>query len=79
MGYIYINKKYKYLIHNSQCGDKGVIKLQSIENNTKLEVEVITFDGFKSNLSDLEGDYFGRFCELIFVNFEDRFSSIIKV
>jgi len=76
---IYINKKYKYLIHNSHCGDKGVIKLRSIEENTKLEVKVLPFDGFESNLSDFEGYYYGRFCELIFVNFSNRFSSIIKV
>ncbi|MDD3323449.1 MAG: hypothetical protein PHS59_18590 [Paludibacter sp.] len=68
----------KYLKHTGQWGEKGVIKLKSDITNKKLEVQVLKFKRTEESLEEFEGYYLGRFCELIFVNFENRFNSIDK-
>ena len=38
----------------------------------------ILFQNVTQEVEDFEGYYLGRFCELIFVNFANEFSEIIK-
>ena len=75
---IHTDAKDKYLKHISQWGEKGVIKLTPDEINKKLEVQVLKFKNTEEDVKDFEGYYLGRFCELIFVNFPNRFNSIDK-
>ncbi|WP_025144292.1 hypothetical protein [Pedobacter jeongneungensis] len=68
----------EYLRHTQQWGDKGVIKLTENKFAAALEVEVVKIEGVKEEVKDFEGYYFGRFCEIIFVNFKDQFTAIEK-
>ncbi len=72
------SESVKYLKHTQQWGDKGVILLTA--NNTKghLSAEVLKFKSITEDVKDFEGYYLGRFCEIIFVNFPGRFTSIEK-
>ena len=73
---IFTQSNIKYLRHIGQWGDKGVIELTPNNNNTILVAKVL---GFKdATIEDFEGYYYGRFCELIFVKFQDRYTSIGK-
>jgi hypothetical protein len=68
----------KYLKHIGQWGDKGVIKL-TIDNIKKtLIIQVMKFKNVTENVVDFEGYYLGRFCEIIFVNFPNKFTTIDK-
>lgn len=73
---IHLSDNHKYIKHIGQWGKKGVIKLTPDDINKKLEVQVVKFQNIKENLEDFEGYYYGRFCELGFVNFKNRFTSI---
>lgn len=73
---IYVEGGTKYLKHIGQWGERGVIELTYQKLNRKLSVEVFKFKSVNEDVSDFEGYYLGRFCELIFVNFPNRFSSI---
>lgn len=75
---IHLYKDYKYLKHTDQWGKKGVIELTPDEILDKLEVQVLKFKKSEDKLEDFEGYYYGRFCEIVFVNFADRFTSIDK-
>lgn len=68
--------KVKYLKHTQQWGEKGVISLTSIPSKGYLAVEVLKFKSTIEDVKDFEGYYLGRFCELIFVNFPGKFTSI---
>lgn len=68
----------KYLKHLGQWGEKGVAKLTSNNNNDYLSLEIFKFSSYKGEITDFEGYYLGRFCELIFVNFPEKFTSIEK-
>jgi len=69
----------KYLKHTQQWGEKGVIKLTDDTSRGGLLVEVLKFESVKEEVNDFEGYYYGRFCEIIFVNFTLRFTSIDRV
>lgn len=75
---IFIYEKIKYLKHIGQWGEKGVIELTPHQIFDKLEVQVLKFEKTEDELEDFEGYYYGRFCEIVFVNFPDRFTSIDK-
>ena len=75
---IYTNSGEKYLKHVGQWGDKGVIKLAVDNENRKLIIQVKKFTSVTENVTDFEGYYLGRFCELMFVNYPNRFSTIDK-
>jgi hypothetical protein len=66
----------KYLKHTEQWGEKGVIKIDCIDIGETMTVEVLKFENVSEKLSDFEGYYLGRFCEIMFVNFPNRFTSI---
>lgn len=66
----------KYLKHTQQWGDKGVIKLTVDKIKGGLIAEVLRFKGVTEEVKDFEGYYYGRFCEIVFVNFPMRFTSI---
>lgn len=68
----------KYIKHTQQWGDKGVIKITADTTNNQIIVEVLKFKNITEDVKDFEGYYLGRFCEIIFVNFPNNFSSIIK-
>lgn len=68
----------KYIKHTPQWGDKGVIKMTADTKNNQLTVEVLKFKNTKEDVKDFQGYYLGRFCEIIFVNFQNNFTSIIK-
>lgn len=68
----------KYIKHTQQWGDKGVIKMAVDTPNSLLIVEVLKFKNTTEDVKDFEGYYLGRFCEIIFVNFPNNFSSIIR-
>lgn len=68
----------KYLKHTQQWGDKGVIQITTDTTNRKLTAEVLKFERVKEDVKDFEGYYLGRFSEIIFVNFPNRFTSIDK-
>ncbi len=68
----------KYLKHIGQWGEKGVIKIECYDIGETMTVEVLKFENVSEKLSDFEGYYLGRFCELMFVNFPNRFTSIDK-
>lgn len=72
---IFVSNSKEYLKHTKQWGDKGVISL-SISSNDILTVQVLKFDSVKDSLESFEGYYLGRFCEVMLVNFANRFSSI---
>lgn len=75
---ILVHSNEEYLKHTGQWGKKGVIQL-SVENATaSLVAEVLKFKETDEDVADFEGYYLGRFCELMFVNFADRFNSIVK-
>lgn len=69
---------YVRIKHTDQWGDKGVINMTINATNNQLIVKVQKFDTTKEEVKDFEGYYLGRFCEVIFVNFPSRFSSINK-
>ena len=66
----------KYLKHVKQWGDKGVISLTTDSKNEYLISNIVLYKDSKENIEDFEGYYLGRFCELIFVNFPKKFTSI---
>ncbi|WP_312923217.1 hypothetical protein [Empedobacter brevis] len=68
----------KYLKHTQQWGEKGVIELTIDPHNNYLITEVLKFKNSNDEVKDFEGYYLGRFCELIFVNYANRFTSIEK-
>jgi hypothetical protein len=68
----------KYIKHTKQWGEKGVIKMVADTPNTQLTLEVFKFKSTAEDVKDFEGYYLGRFCEIIFVNFTNKFSSIVK-
>lgn len=68
----------KYIKHTQQWGDKGVIDMEADTRNNQLIVQVLKFEKVTQEVKDFEGYYLGRFCEIIFVNFPNNFSSIIK-
>ncbi|RQO66457.1 hypothetical protein DBR43_30075 [Pedobacter sp. KBW06] len=69
----------KYLKHTQQWGDKGVILLTTDTEKGALVVKVLKFPSVTEELKDFEGYYYGRFCEIIFVNFPGRFTSIERI
>lgn len=73
---IHLFQNHKYIKHIGQWGEKGVIQLTPDDINKKMEVKVLKFESTEDNLEDFEGYYYGRFCELVFVNFKNRFASI---
>jgi len=75
---IFEYKNNKYLKHVGQWGEKGVIQLTPDNTNQKMKVAVLGFKDVDLKVKDFEGYYYGRFCELIFVNFCDHFSLISK-
>ncbi len=75
---IYVHSKEKYLKHVGQWGDKGVIKLEVDDVNKTLITQVLKFTTITENVEDFEGYYLGRFCELMFVNYPNRFTTIDK-
>jgi len=68
----------KYLKHIGQWGDKGVIKLVINNDKNDLGVIVLKFKNITEDVDGFEGYYLGRFCELMFVNFPNRFRTIDK-
>ena len=72
------SENVKYLKHTQQWGDKGVVQLKADNTKGYLSVEVLRFKGVTDDIKDFEGYYLGRFCEIIFVNFPGRFTSIEK-
>jgi hypothetical protein len=68
----------KYIKHTPQWGKKGVIEMTPDAENNQLIIKVRKFETTKEALKDFEGYYLGRFCEIIFVNFQNNFTSIIK-
>jgi hypothetical protein len=68
----------KYIKHTQQWGDKGVVNLEVDTTNDQLIVQVLKFQNMTQEVEDFEGYYLGRFCELIFVNFTNEFSEIIR-
>jgi len=68
----------KYLKHIKQWGEKGVINLTTNILKGQLIVEVLKFKGIEENVRDFEGYYLGRFCEMIFVNYPNKFTLIEK-
>lgn len=75
---IHEDNETKYLKHTQQWGEKGVIKIEADTKNRQLKVEVLKFTKTKENVKDFEGYYLGRFSEIIFVNFPNKFQSINK-
>lgn len=73
---IHTQDNQKYLKHVGQWGGMGVIKLTPDDENEILEVHVRKFKSTEKDLSDFEGYYLGRFCELILVNFSTRVTLI---
>jgi len=73
---IHESDKEKYLKHTQQWGEKGVILLTPDNAKKTLTVEVLKFKSTEVAVKDFEGYYLGRFCEIIFVNFPNRFTSI---
>ncbi|MBU3660384.1 MAG: hypothetical protein FGM14_10965 [Flavobacteriales bacterium] len=68
----------KYLKHTGQWGEKGVINIDCIDIGETMTVEVLKLTSSNVEIIDFEGYYLGRFCELMFVNFPNRFTSIDK-
>jgi hypothetical protein len=68
----------KYIKHTQQWGDKGVIEMKVDTTNNQLTVQVLKFKNTSEPIKDFEGYYLGRFCEIIFVNFSNNFTSITK-
>lgn len=68
----------KYIKHIKQWGDKGVIKMEVDAIKRQLLVRVIPYKNTEESPEDFEGYYLGRFCEIIFVNFPNSFTSIHK-
>lgn len=75
---IVTSENVKYLKHTQQWGEKGVISLEANNTTGNLTAEVLKFQNVTEEVKDFEGYYLGRFCELIFVNFPGRFTSIGK-
>lgn len=75
---IFLNSEEKYLKHIGQWGDKGVIKLLVNNLINTLTIQVFKFNKVTDNIEDFEGYYLGRFCELMFVNYPNRFTNIDK-
>lgn len=68
----------KYIKHIKQWGEKGVIEMEVDSANNQLIVKVLKFKNTTEEVKDFEGYYLGRFCEIIFVNFSNNFTSIVK-
>lgn len=75
---IHESKNIKYLKHTQQWGDKGVIELTYNAVKKQLIAEVRKFSNVEESVTDFEGYYLGRFCEMIFVDFPDKFTMIEK-
>lgn len=75
---IYQFDSEKYIKHTKQWGEKGVIEMTPDTTNKQLTIRVLKFEETKEDVKDFEGYYLGRFCEIIFVNFQNDFTSIIK-
>ena len=75
---IVVSESKKYIKHTQQWGDKGVVKIEVDSTNGQLIIQVLKFQNVTQEVKDFEGYYLGRFCELIFVNFANEFSEIIK-
>lgn len=75
---IHTANNIKYLKHRQQWGDKGVIELTYSDSKKQLIAEVRKFNNVAEDLSEFEGYYLGRFCEIIFVNFPNKFTRIEK-
>ncbi len=73
---IHTHSGRKHLKHIGQWGEKGVIKILCDDIGETMIVEVLKHTKSNTELEDFEGYYLGRFCELMFVNFPNRFSSI---
>lgn len=73
-----IDNNIRYLKHTQQWGEKGVISLKVDKLRKYLVVEVLKFKSIEDEIKNFEGYYLGRFCELMFVYFPNRFSSIDK-
>ncbi|MFY7937189.1 MAG: hypothetical protein ACOVOQ_07425 [Flavobacterium sp.] len=68
----------KYIKHTPQWGEKGFVILEVDTTKGQLIVYIQKFQNVTQEVKDFEGYYLGRFCELIFVNFANEFSEIIK-
>ena len=75
---IFEEEGIKYLRHTKQWGEKGVIKMEVDNEENQLIVKFLKFKKVTEEVKDFEGYYLGRFCEIIFVNFPNNFSSIIR-
>ena len=75
---VLVSKSIKYLKHTQQWGDKGVVEIEDDTINNQLIVQVRKFKNVTEEIEDFEGYYLGRFCEIIFVNFPNNFTSIAK-
>ena len=75
---IFEEEGIKYLKHTKQWGEKGVIKMEVDNEENQLIVKFLKFKKVTEEVKDFEGYYLGRFCEIIFVNFPNNFSSIIR-
>lgn len=75
---VHESENVKYLKHTQQWGDKGVIGLTVDTAKKAMTAEVLKFKNVQADVKDFEGYYLGRFCEIIFVNFPGRFTSIEK-
>lgn len=73
---IKIFKEVKYLKHIKQWGDKGVIRLTYKENEKQLFAKVLKYENVEEDVEDFEGYYLGRFCEILFVDFPTKFTTI---
>lgn len=71
-------KNEKYIKHTQQWGEKGVVEMKINNEENLLEVRILAFESTEENVEDFEGYYLGRFCEIIFVNFPNSFTSINK-
>ncbi|WP_164126209.1 hypothetical protein [Sphingobacterium luzhongxinii] len=76
---IHTHNDIKYLKHTGQWGEKGVIRLERNATNNELKVKVLKFEGRPEQVEDFAGYYLGRFCEVIFVNFPNSYTSINRV
>ena len=74
---VLVSESIKYLNHIQQWGDKAVVKIE-VDTNGQLIVQVRKFKNVTEEIEDFEGYYLGRFCEIIFVNFPNNFTSIAK-
>lgn len=72
------HNRIQYLRHTGNVGNKGVVQLSINTLNNTLIAEIVKFEGIEDNVEDFEGYILGRFCEIVFVNFNDEFTNIKK-